>query len=204
MLESFYSSIVHLFHSIDYVAVFVMMTIEASLIPFPSEIPMLAVGIQSVQGIMNPMIGLLVALAGVFIGTTINYLLGYYIGDTFLRKYGKYVMIKEKDYHRAQELFREDANFYTFFGRLIPVVRQLISIPAGMARMRYGRFIALSLLGSCIWLSILIVLGYIIGDNVELIKTYIGYISISICILAALIWSVRHLRKRSKKHFLKS
>lgn len=173
MLESFYDVIVHLFHSIDYWAVFIMMTIEASLIPFPSEIPMLAVGIQSAQGAMNPLLGLLVALCGVFIGTTINYALGYYIGDAFLRKYGKYVMIKESDYHRAQTLFLKDANFYTFFGRLLPVVRQLISIPAGMAHMPFLRFITLSMTGSGLWLIILIMLGYFIGENTSLIKTYI-------------------------------
>lgn len=178
MLESFYEFILHLFHSIDYWAVFVMMTIEASLIPFPSEIPMLAVGIQSAQGTMNPIIGLIVALCGVFIGTSINYALGYYIGDAFLRKYGKYVMIKEADYHRAQTLFMKDANFYTFFGRLLPVIRQLISIPAGMARMPFLRFITLSMTGSAIWLTILIILGYYIGENTELIKAYIGYITL--------------------------
>lgn len=73
MLESFYGYILHLFQTIDYWAVFIMMSIEASVIPFPSEIPMLAVGIQSARGMMNPIIGLLVALAGVFVGTTINY-----------------------------------------------------------------------------------------------------------------------------------
>ena len=79
MLEQFYGLIEHFFQSIDYTAVFIMMTIEASVIPFPSEVPMLAVGIQSASGNMNPIIGLLVALAGVTIGTTCNYLLGYYI-----------------------------------------------------------------------------------------------------------------------------
>jgi membrane protein DedA with SNARE-associated domain len=196
MLSSFYDFILHLFSTIDYWAVFAMMTIEASFIPFPSEIPMLAVGIQSAQGTMHPVVGLLVALMGVWIGTTINYLIGYYIGDAFVERFGKYVYIKKKDYHHAQALFQEDANFYTFFGRLIPVVRQLISIPAGMSHMPYGRFISLSLLGSAIWLSILIALGYLIGDNQELISTYIGRISL-ICIVCALaVWLWRHRAKK--------
>ncbi len=173
MLQAFYDYIFHFFNAIDYWAVFAMMLIEASVIPFPSEIPMLAVGIQSANGTMNPVIGFLIALLGVSIGTTLNYLIGYYLGDTFMEKYGKYFGIKKSAYHRAQELFQKDAQFYTFFGRLVPVVRQLISIPAGMAHMPYLRFLWLSLAGSSIWLAILITLGYVIGDNQTLIKQYI-------------------------------
>jgi membrane protein DedA with SNARE-associated domain len=94
----------------------------------------------------------------VILGTTVNYFLGYYIGDAFIEKYGKYFFIKKEAYHKAQKLFIEDANFYTFFGRLIPVVRQLISIPAGMARMNYWKFLSLSLAGSALWLMVLIAL----------------------------------------------
>lgn len=195
MLEQFYGLIEHFFQSIDYTAVFIMMTIEASVIPFPSEVPMLAVGIQSASGNMNPIIGLLVALAGVTIGTTCNYLLGYYIWDAFIEKYGKYFFIKKSAYHRAQKLFMEDANFYTFFGRLIPVIRQLISIPAGMAHMNYWRFLALSLAWSTIWLTILIIMGYVFGKNQELIKEYLTAITIGIVILTGSIWYIRHAKK---------
>ncbi len=93
----------------------------------------------------------------------------------------------------------KDANFYTFFGRLLPVVRQLISIPAGMAHMPFGRFIVLSLSASAIWLSILIVLGYFIGENAALVKTYIGYITTGIICLCILVWYIRHTRATTKK-----
>lgn len=195
MLHQFYDLVVGLFQSIHYTAVFVMMTLEATVIPFPSEIPMLAIGLQSALGEMNPFFGLLVALLGVWLGTTINYFLGYFLGNTFIEKYGKYFFIKLKAYHHAQELFLEDANFYTFFGRLIPVVRQLISIPAGMARMPYGRFIGLSLLGSTIWLTILIVLGYIVGNNLDLIHAYLGWFSGGFIVLAIVVWWMKHHKK---------
>lgn len=195
MLEQFYESIVHLFGTINYVAVFIMMAIEASVIPFPSEIPMLAVGIQSASWDMNPIIGLFVALLGVTVGTTCNYFLGYYIWDAFIEKYGKYFFIKKSAYHKAQKLFMEDANFYTFFGRLIPVVRQLISIPAGMARMPYWRFLWLSLAGSALWLIVLITCGYIFGKNQELIKEYLSLITLSIIFLTGILWYWRHGKK---------
>lgn len=195
MLEQFYEGIVHLFGTINYTAVFIMMTLEASVIPFPSEIPMLAVWIQSASWEMHPVSWLLVALMWVTLGTTVNYFLGYYIGDAFIEKYGKYFFIKKTAYHRAQKLFIEDANFYTFFGRLIPVVRQLISIPAGMARMNYWRFLMLSLAGSTIWLTILIILGYIFGKNQELIKEYLSGITIGIIFVTIIIWYWKHGKK---------
>lgn len=195
MLEQFYESIVHLFGTINYTAVFIMMAIEASVIPFPSEIPMLAVGIQSASWEMNPIVWLLVALLWVTLGTSVNYFLGYYIGDAFIEKYGKYFFIKKSAYHKAQKLFIEDANFYTFFGRLIPVVRQLISIPAGMARMNYWKFISLSLAGSTIWLTILIVMGYVFGKNQELIKEYLSGITIGIVLIAVIVWYWKHGKK---------
>ncbi len=158
MFDPFYEYIYHLFQTVDYTAIFVMMALEASIIPFPSEIPMLAVGIQSARGDMNPVIGLLVALCGVTVGTTANYLIGYSIGDIFVERYGKYFGIKKESYHHAQALFHKDANFYTFFGRLVPVIRQIISIPAGMAHMFFPGFLALSLAGSALWLTILILI----------------------------------------------
>lgn len=195
MLEQFYEIIVHLFGTINYTAVFIMMAIEASIIPFPSEIPMLAVWIQSASWEMHPVIGLLVALAWVTVGTTFNYFLGYYIWDTFIENYGKYFFIKKNAYHKAQKLFIEDANFYTFFGRLIPVVRQLISIPAGMAHMNYWRFLALSLTGSTIWLTLLIIMGYLFGKNQELIKDYLSLITLGIVFLTGTIWYWKHGKK---------
>lgn len=193
MLVSFYGFILHLFQTIDYTAVFFMMLLESSLIPFPSEIPMLAVGLQSAHGTMNPFVGLFVALVGVFIGTSINYVLGYYLGDAFVEKYGKYFGVKRSAYHKAQELFQKDATFYTFFGRLLPVVRQIISIPAGMARMPYLKFISLSLAGSAIWLSLLILLGYFLGDNIELIRQYITSITL-IIIIGGVVYFLLHHR----------
>ncbi len=156
MFDAFYGYIFQVFQTIDYGAVFVMMLIEASMLPFPSEIPLLAIGIQAAKGTMNPLLGFLISLIAIFIGATVNYGIGYYIGDSFLEKYGKYFLMKKHAYHEAKKLFAEDANFYTFYGRLIPLVRQLMSFPAGIVRMPYWNFIGLTLAGSGIWHAILI------------------------------------------------
>ncbi len=188
MFEFFYSSIVSTFQVIDYWAIFIMMLIESSLLPFPSEIPLLAIGVLSAKGAMNPLIGLVVSLIAIFIGATANYYIGYYIGDAFFEKYGKYFMIKKHAYHEAKRLYTEDANFYTFYGRLLPLVRQLMSLPAGIVRMPYWKFISLTLAGSAIWHIILILLGYFIGDNVALIKTYIVFISYALLSSVIILW----------------
>ena len=204
MIASFTTYILQLFHGIDYWAIGIMTALESTFIPFPSEIPMTIVGIQSTQGTMNPFIGLIVGLAGVWLGTTINYCIGYFIGDAFVERYGKYFFIKHKDYHHAQSLFRKDGRFYTFFGRLLPVVRHLISIPAGMVRMPYGEFIGLSLAGSALWLSILIALGYFIGDNLAQIQQSLGIITVVFFVLCIVLWAWRHWYKHAKKHSSKT
>ncbi len=172
MLDPFYEYIYHLFQTVDYWAIFVMMLIESSMLPFPSEVPMLAIGIQAARGTMNPLVGLVISLVAIFIGATVNYYIGYYIGDVFFEKYGKYFLIKRHAYHEAKKLYAEDANFYTFYGRLIPLVRQLMSLPAGMVHMPFWKFMGLTLAGSAIWHTILITMGYLIGDNAALIKNY--------------------------------
>lgn len=173
-----------------------MMLVEWSLLPFPSEFPLWMIGILSAKWMMNPFAGLFVSLVAIFIGATVNYGIWYYFGDTFFEKYGKYFFIKKHAYHEAKRLYAEDADFYTFYGRLIPLVRQLMSLPAGIVRMPYWKFISLTLAGSAIWHTILIIVGYIVGDNIKLIKTHIIYISIIIVLGIAGLWLWKH---RSRK-----
>lgn len=116
MLDPFYEYIYHLFQTVDYWAIFVMMLIESSMLPFPSEVPMLAIGIQAARGTMNPLVGLVISLVAIFIGATVNYYIGYYIGDVFFEKYGKYFLIKRHAYHEAKKLYAEDANFTPSMG----------------------------------------------------------------------------------------
>ena len=174
------------------------MLIESSMIPFPSEIPLLAIGINAAKGTMNPVAGLAISLIAIFIGASVNYALWRYVWDAFFEKYGKYLLIKKHAYHEAKKLYAKDANFYTFYGRLIPLVRQLMSLPAGMVRMPFWKFMSLTLAGSCIWHSIVISLGYFIGDNSALISNYITGITLAIVIAGIVYFWLKH-RKLLKK-----
>ena len=169
-----------------------MLLIESFLPPFPSEIPMIAIGIQAAKWSMNPLFGLCISLVAIGIGATVNYALWYYFGDAFFEKYGKYFFIKRHAYHEAKKLFAEDATFYTFFGRLMPLIRQLISIPAGMIRMRYTKFMALTLAGSTIWHVILITVGYFIGENAALAKWYLTTLTLLFFMVGVLFLLYKH------------
>jgi membrane protein DedA with SNARE-associated domain len=121
----------------------------------------------------------------------LNYfIVGRWLGKPFLWKYGKYFFIKHTDYERAEKLFIENANWYTFIGRLIPVIRQLISVPAGIFGMRFAPFATLTTLGATIWCAILVALGYYLGNPaLELVKKYSHEVAIVVIPLIAIyIW----------------
>jgi membrane protein DedA with SNARE-associated domain len=120
------------------------------------------------------------------------------VGDKFIEKYGKYFFMKKHAYQEAKRLYALDANFYTFYGRLIPLVRQLMSLPAGIVHMPYWRFMGLTLAGSAIWHIILISMGYLVGENTALIKSYITWITL-ILLFCGVVWFLNHHKTLTKK-----
>jgi len=156
-----------------YLGIFIMMAIESSFIPFPSEIVLIPAGYLASQGDMSVTLIMLSALGGSMVGAFINYFLALTLGRTLLTKYGKYFFIKESALVKMENFFQKHGHISTFTGRLIPGIRQLISIPAGLARMNLLEFSAFTALGAGIWALFLTLLGYFIGENQELINTYL-------------------------------
>lgn len=152
--------------------VLVLMAVESSFIPFPSEVVMIPAGFVAARGEFlppDPATGLAVAvMAGVLgslVGAFINYGLSLKLGRPFLYRYGRYFFLSASALERAEEVFRRHGEITTFVCRLIPAVRQLISIPAGLARMRFGRFALFTGLGAGIWVAILALAGYMLGKG---------------------------------------
>lgn len=150
--------------------VFLFMTIESSFIPFPSEIVMIPAGFLVGRGellhyphFVALLFVLAAGLAGSMLGAYINYYLSLWLGRPFLYRYGKYFFLSEKSLNRAEELFREYGEVVTFVSRLLPAIRQLISIPAGLSRMHFWRFSLWTALGAGIWSAILVAVGYALG-----------------------------------------
>ena len=154
-----------------FVIIFVLMVIESSFIPLPSEVIMIPAGFMAFRGELTFSIPAFDITAAVFAGTIgslvgafFNYYLSMWLGRPILYKYGKYFFLKPKLLERSEEIFREYGDISTFVCRFLPALRHLISIPAGLSRMRMSRFSFFTLLGAFIWCIILTFIGYYLGS----------------------------------------
>lgn len=152
--------------------VFFFMAVESSFIPFPSEIVMIPAGFLAFRGQLSTgapwpdvTLAFFAGMAGCIVGAYVNYWIGLKLGRPILHRYGKYFFIKEQALDRAEELFRKYGDITTFVCRLIPVIRQLISIPAGMSKMGFGRFTLFTALGAGLWNAILLAVGAWFGHS---------------------------------------
>jgi len=182
-----------------YLGIFIMMAIESSFIPFPSELVLIPAGYLVSQGQMNIGLIMLSALGGSLVGAFINYYLALTLGRKVLIRYGKYFFIKEEVLLKMEDFFSKHGHISTFTGRLIPGIRQLISIPAGLARMNLAEFSVYTLLGAGIWALILTLLGYFLGENQALIDAYLKEITMATIIVVVGIISVYFYFKRERK-----
>ena len=197
MLTSIVNFIVETVGSLGYLGIFLMMFLESSFFPFPSEVVMIPAGYLAYKGEMNMFIAIVAGILGSLAGALFNYYLAIKFGRKFLIKYGKYFFIKEPTIIKMEEFFKSHGHISTFSGRLIPAVRQYISFPAGLARMNLFVFCIYTSLGAGIWVIILTLLGYFLGGNEALIKEYLHTIIIVILVLLAIlgIWYYRKTKK---------
>jgi len=171
-----------------YPGIFLLMAMESSVIPIPSELVMPPAGYLAQQGQMNIWVAILCGTVGSLVGAYANYYAAHYLGRPLVLKYGKYVWITEEKFAKVERFFRDHGEVSTFIGRLLPVVRHLISLPAGLAGMNHLKFSLYTLLGAGIWVTVLTYIGYFIGANQELIMQYshqalIGVVIVSIIII---------------------
>jgi len=185
---------------LGYPGIFLLMAMESSVIPIPSELVMPPAGYLAQQGQMKLFYAILWGTLGSLVGAYANYFAAHYLGRPLLLKYGKYVWITEEKFAKVETFFKEHGEVSTFIGRLLPVVRHLISLPAGLAGMNHWKFSLYTLLGAGIWVTVLTYIGYFIGANQELIMQYshqavIGVVIVSIAIIAVYVWN--HRRKKA-------
>lgn len=198
MIRELAQALVDLIFDWGYLGIFLLMSVESSFIPFPSEIVLVPAGYLASKGEMNMAMIMFSALAGSLVGAFVNYYLAFLLGRKFLYRYGKYFFISESTMQKMESYFEKHGAISTFIGRLIPGVRQLISIPAGLSRMNLGTFSLYTALGAGIWANILVLLGYIIGENQELIDIYLKQITVGVLITLVLLatwYTYRHKNK---------
>ena len=200
MIREIAQTIVDVIFDWGYTGIFLLMTIESSFIPFPSEIVLIPAGYLASKGDMN--FGLIMAsgLGGSMLGAFINYYLALFLGRKILTRYGKYFFIKESALEKMDNYFSKHGAISTFIGRLIPGIRQLISIPAGLSHMNLAVFSTYTALGAGIWALILVSLGYFIGENQELIDTYLKQITIVVLVSLVLLgtWYTYNQKRKNK------
>ncbi len=202
MLDAFVAWLTELYGGLGYVEIVVLMALESSLFPVPSELVMIPAGYLAATGALNPALCVLAGTAGSVIGASANYLLGEYVGRAFLLRYGKYLLINEQKYHEAEAMFLRNARLATFIGRLLPVVRHLISLPAGVFGMHWGWFLSITALGAALWCAVLVAAGYYFGEPaVALAREYMHELAIivGIGLVAFVAWFLFHKARREPR-----
>lgn len=186
MLNDVINFIVSCVQDFGYIGIFIMMFLESSFFPFPSEVAMIPAGYLASQGKMNLVLAFLSGTLGSLAGAIFNYYLCFYFGKKLIDKYGKFVGINEEKFNKFQIFFNKHGEISTFNCRLIPGIRQYISLPAGLAKMNLAKFSIYTTLGAGIWVAILLTLGYFLGANQNLIKEKLHIITIILLIFVGI------------------
>ncbi len=204
-------------NNMNYWSITALMTIESSFIPFPSEVVIPpAVYVASHENsdlnvsdsyFINVLLIILFGTIGALLGAIINYVLAIWLGRPIIyafadSKIGHLCLLSSEKIQQAEDYFNQHGKVATFVGRLIPGIRQLVSIPAGLARMNFGIFLLYTFLGAGIWNIVLAVLGYIAHGQMDLINAYSHELSIIILALLgllALYWLIKKIIKTRKK-----
>ena len=195
--------------NMNYFTITLLMTVESSFIPFPSEVVIPpAAYIASKEGShLNIFLVVLFGTLGALLGAYINYALAYYLGRPLLHKFadskiGHLLLLSSEKVQKAEDYFQTHGKTATFIGRLIPGIRQLISLPAGLAKMNLLTFSLFTFLGAGIWNAILAFLGYIAQGQSDLIDLYsheIGYGIMGIVLIVGAFYIYKFFRKKHKK-----
>lgn len=190
MISTFIDWLVNLITAIGYPGVMLSMFVESFFAPIPSEIILPFSGFVASSGSLNIYLVVLFASFAAYLGSLPFYLIGRWGKDKvdiFLRKYGKYLFIKEEDLDKGYDIFNKHGKKMVFFGRLIPIIRTVISFPAGVADMNFGLFSLFTFAGTLIWSSVLAGAGYLLGDNWDTISVYVSKYEKAILIILIVV-----------------
>jgi membrane protein DedA with SNARE-associated domain len=188
----------------NYVTIFLLMALESTFVPLPSEIVIPPAAWKAASGDLNVFLVVLFATAGALVGASFNYFMSLWLGRPIVyafaeSKVGKLFFLSKEKVKKAEAYFDNHGKGSTFIGRLVPGIRHLISIPAGLARMNFKQFILFTAIGSTLWHSILAALSYFLYSQKDLFNRYMKEISwvlliAGVCFVAFLV--VRYIRRK--------
>lgn len=203
MLERFIDWLLKVLLDLGYPGIVGLMAMESSILPVPSELVMPPAGYWAAKGQMSFPLVVLCGVVGSVIGALANYYGAQLIGRPLIQRYGKYVLLSEKNLLRSERFFAEHGEISTLIGRLFPVVRHLISIPAGLHRMPLPKFILYTAVGAAIWCAILTWIGYFLGQHESTLRneeinryvTWAVLILVPVSLIAIVIYVLRRRRR---------
>lgn len=179
--------IVETVSQLGYPGIIILMFLESSFFPFPSEVVMIPAGYLAAKGKMSLGMSIFCGILGSILGALFNYCLAIKWGRNLLVKYGKYFFLSETSLAKAEKFFLHHGHISTFIGRLLPGIRQYISLPAGLLKMPVGIFIIFTGLGAGIWVTILVYIGFFFGNNQALVKQYLNKATLILILFCAII-----------------
>jgi len=192
-------ALISLIRELGYLGIFIGMTIESSFFPFPNEIILIPAGALVAKGQMNFFLVFLAGLSGSLAGAWITYALAFFLGrktvDFLIDKYGKFLFLTKVRLRSADNYFKKYGEITIFIGRLIFIIRHLISLPAGFAKMNFWKFTLYTALGAGIWTVVLICVGFFFGSNVNNISKIVAGILFGISVIMTLVYAFRKTKK---------
>lgn len=199
MLSGFAQYLADMIGRMGYAGIVGLMFLESSFFPFPSEVVVPPAGYLAWKGEMSLPAVIISGIAGSVLGGIFNYWIAARWGRPLFEKYGKYFFISGESLKKAEVFFARHGHISTFTGRLLPVIRQYISLPAGLAKMPLPQFFLYTALGSGIWVTILALVGYFFGESGELIHREMKKVSFCLMAGCALLTALYILRQKNKR-----
>jgi len=204
MLERFIDGLLHTLLDLGYPGIVVLMAMESSILPVPSELVMPPAGYWAAKGQMSFPVALICGVVGSVIGALANYYGAQLIGRPLIQRYGRYVLLSEKNLLRSERFFAQHGEISTLIGRLFPVIRHLISIPAGLHRMPLPKFTLYTTAGATVWCAILTWIGYFLGQHEgalrnEEIHRYVTWAVLVLIPVTLIVIGIYVLRRRRPK-----
>jgi membrane protein DedA with SNARE-associated domain len=201
LTEFLASHISHFMYTTGYITVFIAMVMESMVLPVPSEAVMPFAGFLVAEGKFTFFWVVLISTAASLVGSAISYAIGYYCEKAVIHKYGKFLLLDKEELDATEKFFARHGEATIFIGRFIPVVRHLISLPAGFARMDFLKFYLFTALGAGLWNGFLAFAGFYLKNNWGSVMKYSKYIDVAVLLLlAALVgyFIYKHIKRHSK------
>jgi len=202
VIEQFAHFVQNIVRDLGYPGLFVLITLESTLVPIPSELVMPFAGALAASGEFSLPVVLVINSAAAMLGSGICYWLGAMGGKPLLLRYGKFIGVRKKDVERTESYFSRHGKATILIGRFLPVVRHIISVPAGIARMPLVPFFTQTFIGATIWGSVLIMIGYELGSQWDSVATKLKHVDMIVgvgIVIVLLALGIRFVVRRRRE-----